>query len=632
MRDWRRFFRGNRLATYICRNLTLRIGLVVLLSIFLIEGIILVPSYRNYERDLEASLASVGRATMVQLARGADRTSNLDEWFKSAALGARGTELLGGAVYDLGGGVIGKFGEMPALQPAGEVVDQRLQRRSADGRRLDVVWHLSLRGAQHTVVARLDATRIGAALRAFVFRIVGLVLAISGFVAVSTMVILRWAVIKPVQMLRANLLAAAQDPTHPARYTVASRRRDELGDVLTAFNTMVFDVARWHEAQIARVVAMTDDNIDAIVAYDKNGQLVYCNRACLVLCGYPTREALAAFGHPRILLDGDDRALGLPDCLPRLPMSEEATLLVSEGRTVPCLISANRVVSADDETELVYASIRDATEIQEYRRSLLARNFELANANRAKSEFLANTSHELRTPLNAIIGFSDILCREMFGPLGVARYREYAGAINESGRHLLDIINDILDLSKLEAGRHELREEWVDLADVVGATMRLVKERADDGGVVLTKDVPGGLPQVWGDERKLKQIFTNLLSNAIKFTPEGGWVEIRIRAARHGGLSVTVQDTGIGMSAEEIEIALSPFGQVDGSLDRKYEGTGLGLPITKGLIELHGGSLQVASEPGNGTDVTVRLPPERCMAIDALSDRAGQIAIAEYGT
>ena len=233
-------------------------------------------------------------------------------------------------------------------------------------------------------------------------------------------------------------------------------------------------------------------------------------------------------------------------------------------------------------------------------------------ANQAKSEFLANMSHELRTPLNAIIGFSEVIKRGMFGPLS-ERYRSYGGDIFDSGNHLLKLINEILDLSKLEAGHFDLHEEDVDIAAVIGASKRLVEAQAEKAKVRLTEAIDDDLPLIRADDRRMRQILINILSNAVKFTPEGGIIRVE-SSVRDAGLVISVSDTGIGMSPEEIPKALEPFGQIDSTISRKYEGTGLGLPLAKHLVELHGGTLIVESALSVGTTVTIVLPPERILA------------------
>jgi two-component system cell cycle sensor histidine kinase PleC len=233
------------------------------------------------------------------------------------------------------------------------------------------------------------------------------------------------------------------------------------------------------------------------------------------------------------------------------------------------------------------------------------------SADRSKSEFLAAMSHELRTPLNAIIGFSEMMKIETLGPVGSPQYRGYANDIYQAGSHLLALINDILDLSKVESGADELHEETVSVPDLVASVQGLVRQRASGCGVQLVLDVRDDLPLLMADERKLKQILVNLLSNAVKFTEADGQVTLKAWCRPDSGFVFQVIDTGIGMAAEDIPKALAQFGQIDSDLNRKYDGTGLGLPLAKSLIELHGGYLDLQSEVGAGTTVTVRLPAYR---------------------
>jgi signal transduction histidine kinase len=250
-------------------------------------------------------------------------------------------------------------------------------------------------------------------------------------------------------------------------------------------------------------------------------------------------------------------------------------------------------------------------------------------ASQAKSDFLANMSHELRTPLNAIIGFSELMCKELFGPINNRRYVEYANDIQESAKHLLMVINEVLDFSRAEAGALSLNESEIDPEQVIHSARRIVEERATAAGLTLETAVAEGLPNLRADEHMLKQMLINLLWNAIKFTPEGGRISILAERGASGTLLIEIADTGIGMAAEEIPIALKPFRQVDSSLTRKYGGTGLGLPLVKSRIELHGGSLAIASAPGVGTTVTLSfpatrvIPRSRAAPAGALPARAG---------
>ena len=234
-------------------------------------------------------------------------------------------------------------------------------------------------------------------------------------------------------------------------------------------------------------------------------------------------------------------------------------------------------------------------------------------ANRAKTEFLANMSHELRTPLNAVIGFSEIIMKEMFGPAGRPEYVEYAHDIYDSGRLLLELINDILDMSKIEAGKKELQDSVIDIGRVMLSSVRLVHPRAELGRIAIEVDLPLDLPTVRAEELSMKQIITNLLTNAVKFTPEGGKVVLSARVEADGWMAMTVTDTGIGIAAEDMGKAMAPFGQIESSLSSKTQGTGLGLPLAQALVELHGGSLDLESAPGSGTTATIRLPADRVL-------------------
>ena len=243
----------------------------------------------------------------------------------------------------------------------------------------------------------------------------------------------------------------------------------------------------------------------------------------------------------------------------------------------------------------------------------------------AKSAFLAVISHELRTPLNAIIGFSGLMESERFGPLGAPRYREYVSDIRNSGEHL-ELINNILDVSRAEAGKLHLQEDVVDVVEAMQICARQMQPRATESRVQLELSVPASPPMFRGDAAKLRQVLLNLLSNALKFTPADGRVLLRFECGVDEGITITVRDTGVGMSPADIPRALEPFTQLDNRLARRYEGTGLGLPLTRSLVELHGGSIRLESALGEGTTVTVVFPPNRTIASvgDALPQAAGR--------
>jgi signal transduction histidine kinase len=237
-------------------------------------------------------------------------------------------------------------------------------------------------------------------------------------------------------------------------------------------------------------------------------------------------------------------------------------------------------------------------------------------ADEAKSQFLASMSHELRTPLNAVLGFSEILKEQTACRTEPDRVRNYATSIFESGTHLLALIDDILDISRIDARRLELHEQPLDLGAMVTSCLKLTEMHAVKAHVDVAAMLPANMPRLYADERRVRQILLNLLSNAIKFTSDGGRVEVSVRYSGAGaGVAIAVSDTGIGMTDKDIPVALARFGQIDSRLSRKHTGTGLGLPLSKGLAELHGGTLDIESEVGVGTVVTVQFPPERVMAL-----------------
>ena len=612
-----------------------RVGVYVVLSIVAIEAAILIPSYWNYERDLLLRLESMGRAEVAATYRGALFTSAEGSTSAEGDLLARGrlqiqspdASLLGAVLYRPDGTPIGAIGTPPELTLERAAARGVWKARSADGLGYDVVWEAAETGWPVTIAARLDAGWIGAELTAFVWRITGLVLLISGFVSAVTMAILGRTVLRPLLRLRASLTAARDDPANADAYLLDRMPGDELGEAMDAANRLLDRVARTYREELATMTDMASQASDAILAYDGAGRILYANPACLLLCGFADAAEMAAAGMPRFHFKGEAREVTLPDSLASGAYSREAQLIARDGRRVPSFVNAVRPHRDADAPVQFYASITDISELYAARERLKRQNLELRAANRAKSEFLTNMSHELRTPLNAIIGFSEVLRDGLFGPLGSARYEDYAQDIHASGIHLLNIINDILDLAKIEAGKMELYDADIVVTDLIEAVLPIVRERAVAGGLTLTAALPDDLPLLRADPRAVKQILINLLSNAIKFTEDGGMVAVSAALDR-GMIAISVTDTGIGMAEADMSAALDAFGQVDGSLDRKHEGTGLGLPLVASLAELHGAVLKLDSEPGVGTTATVVFPARRTIAGPASADRQTRQSVA----
>ncbi|MCH8196974.1 MAG: PAS-domain containing protein [Proteobacteria bacterium] len=355
---------------------------------------------------------------------------------------------------------------------------------------------------------------------------------------------------------------------------------------------------------------------DAIISMDEEQNIEIFNSGAERIFGYSAAEVLgkpldmllpsgftqAHKRHVENFRDSSDtaRIMGEP---------REVFGLRRDGAVFPAEISISHLEL--EGKHIFTAFLRDVTKWKRAEEELRIAMEEAMAANRTKSEFLANMSHELRTPLNAIIGFSEIMTKGMLGPVGNPKFLDYADDINESGNHLLSLINDILDLSQIEVGKIELHEETIDVTSILRSCLTLVKERADDKDLTLSCEIPDDLPMLRADGRKLKQIVINLLSNAIKFTDPGGGITLKAWFRPLGGFVLQFTDTGIGIALEDIPKALEPFSQVDSELGRKYDGTGLGLPLTKSLVEIHGGSFDLQSKLGAGTTVTVRFPAER---------------------
>lgn len=290
-----------------------------------------------------------------------------------------------------------------------------------------------------------------------------------------------------------------------------------------------------------------------------------------------------------------------------------------------------------DGVDEIGAMARALTSFVDQRRqaevALRVAKFEAEQANKAKSTFLAAMSHELRTPLNAVLGFSEMIRDRYYGPIGDVRYSEYAGDIYASGRYLLDLINDILDIAKIEAGKMTIAPEPIELSDLVSAALRLVGERAERSAVSLSTQLADGIPVLLADPRAIKQVLFNLLSNAIKFTDSGGQVAVQADSDAAGEwVEISVRDTGCGIPADMIETVFRPFERVDNGFDPSTErGTGLGLPLAKGLVELHGGTIAIASTVGAGTTVTVRLPTAARVPVTAQPGwkAPGPLAVAD---
>lgn len=361
-----------------------------------------------------------------------------------------------------------------------------------------------------------------------------------------------------------------------------------------------------------------DNAVDGIYRCDAMGRLQRANAALVSMYGYASEtEMLAASDVGTVWYADRERQHQFRVLLERQnDVAGFVSQVCRRGTNDRIWVSENARAIRDPQGEILFYEgiIRDITASREAEERLREAKEQAELADRTKSEFLANMSHELRTPLNAILGFSEIIKDDLLGSSGSSRYRGYAKDIHESGRHLLDLINEILDLAKVEAGRLRLQEEVVDLTVAIDACRRLVHERAHEQGITLRIETDADLPHLYADPTRLKQILLNLLSNALKFTQAGGVVTLSaVHDAADGMIVFGIDDDGIGMSPEDVVVAMRPFRQVENAFNRRYQGTGLGLPLARSMVELHEGTLKIDSAPGQGTRAEVRMPATRVL-------------------
>lgn len=363
-----------------------------------------------------------------------------------------------------------------------------------------------------------------------------------------------------------------------------------------------------------RYRAIVENAAWGIYQMTPEGIYLSVNHALVDALGYSDTEDMLnhiSNAHEQVYGDARERLLFLREVDMRGAVNYSETQVVTKSGQRIWVSENIRAVKDSNGTILYYeGSLEDITDRKQSDLLLREAKVQSDMASRAKSEFLANMSHELRTPLNAIIGFSDILIKESFGPLGHESYHDYVEDIHKSGKHLMTIINEILEISRIEVRERDLNEEIIDLGDVMESCLQLMKNKMQSNQIE-SLNMLGNMPKVVVEERAFKQIFANILSNAVKFTPRGGRITLHSDVLATGELSVSITDTGIGLEPEQIKKALSPFGQVANDFDKENSGTGLGLTIVKALVELHDAKLEIFSQKGVGTTVSVRLPAKR---------------------
>ncbi len=370
------------------------------------------------------------------------------------------------------------------------------------------------------------------------------------------------------------------------------------------------------DARVAELAAILDTATDGVIVLAEDGTVRSLNGSASALFGYRSDEIV---GKSFSYLFAHESQRAAMDYLHGLSNNGVASVL-NEGREVlgrerqggfiPLFMTLGRLPASKG----FCAVLRDITAWKQTEQALLEARRQAEVASNTKSEFLAKISHEIRTPLNAIIGFSELMTEERFGPVGNQRYREYLTDINKSGRHVLDLVNDLLDISKIEAGKQELDFESVPLNDTIAEAIAMVQPQANRDQIIVRSNLETNVPPVVADLRSIKQIVLNLLSNAIRFTHPGGQVIVSTSYQANGSVLMRVRDTGIGMTDKELQSALQPFQQVASATMRRNDGTGLGLPLTKALVEANRAEFAIQSEPGEGTRVDITFPPARVLA------------------
>ncbi|PPE82058.1 hypothetical protein C3941_04445 [Kaistia algarum] len=395
--------------------------------------------------------------------------------------------------------------------------------------------------------------------------------------------------------------AIDETPAEAAASDVADDGLDLLGDA---------------EQRILELEAMLDTATDGILVVDEEGLIERLNRSAEALFGI---EAASVAGRPFTELLAEESRKSALDYLDGLARNGVASVLndgrevigrVPQGGLIPLFMTMGRLPA----TARFCAVLRDITQWKNAEEELINAKRAAESASMQKSDFLAKVSHEIRTPLNAIIGFSEVMMEERFGPIGTERYKEYLRDINVSGAHLMSLLNDLLDLSKIEAGKLDLSFQAVALNEIVMECVAVMQPQANRERIIIRTSLSSEVPNIVADARSIRQIVLNLVSNAIKFTLAGGQVIVSTVMEPHGEVTLRIRDTGVGMSASDIETALKPFRQLSTSRARRSDGTGLGLPLTKALVEANRAAFAMDSTVGQGTLVRVTFPATRVLA------------------
>lgn len=606
------------LKNMLASRLLLRISCIVFASILLIESLILVPSYNKYEQDLYTRLFEIGKASAPlgfvdnpNQIRSAKETENRRKSLLES-------NILGQAIYDLNHQIIFQIGTPPVVSKNAfgslktyKFVDKKKQF-------YDLLFPASTSKTGYRYAVRLDTAWIQSELNKFVWRIIGLTFIISVAVSGTTMMIVAKTVLSPIRKIDDYMSSIVNDADHIKRPSLNVSSHDEIGQLAKNLNIVLTQIDKLHisakETSDNRFKDFADSASDWFWEMDSNLRFSYFSSRFEEISGVPpvnllgkTREET---GIPNV--EEDVWFAHLSDLKNQRPFRNFChPRTMTNGSVVELSINGKPVFDKEGVFQGYRGTGSDISKVKKFEEQLIEAKLTAEQANLTKSEFLANMSHDLRTPLNAILGFSEILKSRKFADLGQEKSRDYANDIHSAGSHLLEIINEILDVAKIEAGQFQISDNNVNMEMLLESCVTMNSVQATKIGVNIILDTPRHSSILKGDETRIKQIFLNLLSNALKFTDKGGDVTLSLKQVDDGFVEISVTDTGIGIKTEDLDLVLSKFGKVQSSYHRNYEGTGLGLTLVQLLVGLHGGTFKLESSVGVGTKAIVLLPMEK---------------------